>query len=583
MTSRHRPEIGQSVAPPKHPHVAEIMTAATARTLDCFVHYLNPGGLQHGHVAPTAHHRRRPVPRTGHQCRCGDLSRGFARLRCKSCGYERLLAFSCKSRICPSCHARRMHDTAFHLEQNVLPRVPYRQWTMTFPRPIRYLMARDRDTITAICAIFVRALFAYQRREAKKAGYDKVLPGAITFVQTFGSALNLNIHFHTLLMDGVFIDTPVEEPITFLELPFVSQQDIEKLLLKIARRVTRMVESTADERFDDDDLDTAALAAAQASATMAALPSRRTASLVGDADQRSSEPAPDRCASGGGFSLHANVSLRARDRKGLLRLIRYGARQCFSQDRLSELPDGRIRYRLSRPWGNQRAITLQPTALLHRLAALIPAPYVNLTRYHGCFAPNARRRHEVINLAFRSKRAPADDRAATSGVGPRRWAASPAARPAARRAVHPVGRAAEKNIQDRRPRVPQVPGAAVDHRLHHRRHRRRQDARPPPTCRQPASRRDPRASRSSSASTSTSPRTTARLWSSSTTNPSPHPAAVLLPESRSPTPHRKSPYLRLDKPMTSPVCLPRTSCSPCPCGPTRNGISGHSSQVVTHR
>jgi hypothetical protein len=139
---------------------------------------------------------------------------------------------------------------------------------------------------------------------------------------------------------------------------------------------------------------------------MAALPTRRTASLVGDADQRSSDPVADRCASGGGFSLHANVSLRARDRKGLLRLIRYGARQCFSQDRLSELPDGRIRYRLRRPWGNQRAITLQPTALLHRLAALIPAPYVNLTRYHGCFAPNARRRHEVINLAFRSTARP---------------------------------------------------------------------------------------------------------------------------------------------------------------------------------
>ena len=102
-----------------------------------------------------------------------------------------------------------------------------------------------------------------------------------------------------------------------------------------------------------------------------------------------------------------------RDRKGLLRLIRYGARQCFSQDRLSELPDGRIHHRLSRPWGKQRAITLQPTALLHRLTALIPAPCINLTRYHGCFAPNASRRHEVINLAFhkkaRARRRPSGD------------------------------------------------------------------------------------------------------------------------------------------------------------------------------
>ena len=56
---------------------------------------------------------------------CGQLAHGFVRLRCRDCGHERLLPFSCKSRLCPSCHARRMHDTAFHLERNVLPRVPY--------------------------------------------------------------------------------------------------------------------------------------------------------------------------------------------------------------------------------------------------------------------------------------------------------------------------------------------------------------------------------------------------------------------------------------------------------------------------
>jgi hypothetical protein len=106
---------------------------------------------------------------------CGQLQRSFARVLCKSCGFERLLPFSCKSRICPSCLARRMHDTAFHLEQNVLPKVPYRQWVMTFPRQIRYLMARDRNAIAAICGIFIRTLFSYQRRLAKRDGFDKVL------------------------------------------------------------------------------------------------------------------------------------------------------------------------------------------------------------------------------------------------------------------------------------------------------------------------------------------------------------------------------------------------------------------------
>jgi hypothetical protein len=33
--------------------------------------------------------------------------------------------------------------------------------------------------------------------------------------------------------------------------------------------------------------------------------------------------------------------------------------------------------------------------LLHRLALLLPKPYLNLTRYSGIFAPNANRRNEV--------------------------------------------------------------------------------------------------------------------------------------------------------------------------------------------
>jgi len=45
--------------------------------------------------------------------RCGVLAHGFGRIRCDSCGHERLLAFSCKGRgVCPSCNARRMAEVA---------------------------------------------------------------------------------------------------------------------------------------------------------------------------------------------------------------------------------------------------------------------------------------------------------------------------------------------------------------------------------------------------------------------------------------------------------------------------------------
>ena len=66
---------------------------------------------------------------------CGLLRHGFVRVHCDECGCDRLVAFSCKTRgLCPSCNTRRMHDTAAHLVDRVLPHVPYRQWVMSFPR-----------------------------------------------------------------------------------------------------------------------------------------------------------------------------------------------------------------------------------------------------------------------------------------------------------------------------------------------------------------------------------------------------------------------------------------------------------------
>src|SRR5439155_16476084 len=60
---------------------------------------------------------------------CGALGRGFARVRCENCAFERLVPFSCKRRgFCPSCGGRRMAEQAAHLVDHVLPHVPVRQW-----------------------------------------------------------------------------------------------------------------------------------------------------------------------------------------------------------------------------------------------------------------------------------------------------------------------------------------------------------------------------------------------------------------------------------------------------------------------
>jgi hypothetical protein len=99
-----------------------------------------------------------------------------------------------------------------------------------------------------------------------------------------------------------------------------------------------------------------------------------------------------------GFSLHAGVQLHTNDREGLAHLCGYGARPPLVQDRLSQLSDGRLAYRLKRPLGDGREVlVLQPSELLRKLAALVPPPRAHLVRYHGVFAPASAWRSRIVS------------------------------------------------------------------------------------------------------------------------------------------------------------------------------------------
>ena len=102
------------------------------------------------------------------------------------------------------------------------------------------------------------------------------------------------------------------------------------------------------------------------------------------------EQSPDhaRVAKLNGFSLHAGVAARAHQRKKVERLCRYIARPAVSEQRLSLTPTGKVRYELKTPFRNGTThVIFEPLDFLARLAALVPRPRVNLTRFHGVFAP----------------------------------------------------------------------------------------------------------------------------------------------------------------------------------------------------
>jgi hypothetical protein len=108
------------------------------------------------------------------------------------------------------------------------------------------------------------------------------------------------------------------------------------------------------------------------------------------------EEEKDNVARSGGFSLHAGIAAKPFQRAKLERLCRYVARPAVVTERLSPTRQGNIRVALKTPYRDGTThVVFQPLDFIARLAALVPRPRVNLTRFHGVFAPNSRYRAHI--------------------------------------------------------------------------------------------------------------------------------------------------------------------------------------------
>ncbi len=170
--------------------------------------------------------------------RCGRLEHGFMRVVCGDCKHEKLVAFSCKRRgFCPSCGARRMAESAALLVDDVLHGYPIRQWVLSLPIPLRLLLARYPAELSKVLGIIHRAISTHV---VGQAGFSnkQAKTGAVTLIQRFGSAVNLNIHFHMLFLEGAISENP-RGGTTFTRIKAPTHNDMVDLVHTISQRIAR--------------------------------------------------------------------------------------------------------------------------------------------------------------------------------------------------------------------------------------------------------------------------------------------------------------------------------------------------------
>jgi hypothetical protein len=181
--------------------------------------------------------------------------------------------------------------------------------------------------------------------------------GAVTLIQRFGSALNLNIHFHMLFLDGVYIDFRYGANPSFRWVKAPTIDEITQLTQTIARRVGRYLERqgllerdtgniflTQDAAFAPDENASNHLLGSSITYRIAlgSQQGRKVMTLQTIPDC-GDDPFTTRVGNVAGFSLHAGVATKANERAKLERLCRYITRPAASRKRLSLTRNGQVR------------------------------------------------------------------------------------------------------------------------------------------------------------------------------------------------------------------------------------------------
>jgi hypothetical protein len=292
-----------------------------------------------------------------------------------------------------------MADTSARLVDDVFPsNVPVRQWVLSLPIQIRYRLSYDSTLLEEVLRTFLNVVQGWYQQQGREIGIARCEGGSVTFCQRFGSGLNLNPHFHTLVLDGTY---NAKNKI-FHAAPTLQDVDVKEIVETTARKVIELLQrkgvlNDCYDRFADEQPLLSRIAAASimglaATGDRAGMRIRRV--LEDPAEAIRTGPL---CYASSGFSLHAATRISAGDKIGLERLCKYVSRPPLAQGSLQQNANGEYVFKLKTPWDDGTShLIFSWEELVERLAALVPPPRTHLIRYYGVLAPHAKDRDKVV-------------------------------------------------------------------------------------------------------------------------------------------------------------------------------------------
>jgi len=264
------------------------------------------------------------------------------------------------------------------------------------PIPLRLLLAAQPKLVTPVLQVVHRVITRHLLNQAGLTA-DEADSGVVTLIQRFGSAANLNVHLHCLVLDGVYRRGADGGP-AFNEVPAPTDEVLQAVLHRIITRMMKLltrrgvlIEEQGQTYMADNDGDSdeaCALRPLQAAACTYRIAfgpraGQKVLTMQGAMPRESDFNQPP-CADNNGFSLHAAVRCGANDRQALEQLCRWITRPALANERVQTNAAGQVVLKLKIPWRDGTThLVMSPLEFMQRLAALVPRPKLHLIRFKG--------------------------------------------------------------------------------------------------------------------------------------------------------------------------------------------------------
>jgi len=129
---------------------------------------------------------------------CHDPSQGYMTFQCPDCGKQKIIHYSCNSRLCPSCGRRLTEEWADKTVRQMLD-CAHRHCVFTLADELWPILRDNRSFIPLLSnqiLTVVKNVFKHQLKGIE------ITPGIISVLHTFGEDMKFNVHFHCMVTCG---------------------------------------------------------------------------------------------------------------------------------------------------------------------------------------------------------------------------------------------------------------------------------------------------------------------------------------------------------------------------------------------